>query len=464
MNIDLESSSLSHQAISQMLQTKIADMESSKKRQENAAWFDTKNAIVQELTTMKEQYENKENLAPDTEAHRQELYTFIARVNNIFYDVLEENNKFRLHASNVVQQNDTLKRLCAKLQDDKKILTEHVQEMETREKQWKSSIEEKFQSSLQDIKDKIKDHEQRYNAVVEENTQLREQLTNFLEYDKKRSNDFELYKGHQGKLDELHEKEKENFSQMVDKERQQSLELATNLKQAMEVNHTLKERCQQYEDKFMEMGSTVKESSSVIGEYKKMNAQLMKQNKLIHEKLTSVMSKYKQLNCYNDELDSRYKNSGKRIETLSELCRKLQVKNKDLMEDVKMAKQNLLEQGVALQFKSDLSESKSVAQSQKTEVVIQDEPEIKTEETTEMKMEMETETETAKETEAQPDEPEKTDQDSDGRTSATNAMTINLTNAAKEESPENPNTEAAAERAAGTDTDNEDTTDQMAIF
>ena len=47
----------------------------------------------------------------------------------------------------------------------------------------------------------------------------------------------------------------------------------------------------------------------------------------------------------------------KRIETLSELCRKLQVKNKDLSDDLKMAKTNLFNQGISLQFKSDIKET-----------------------------------------------------------------------------------------------------------
>ena len=51
--------------------------------------------------------------------------------------------------------------------------------------------------------------------------------------------------------------------------------------------------------------------------------------------------------------------SSKRIETLSELCRKLQVKNKDLSDDLKMAKTNLFNQGITLQFKSDVKEKSS---------------------------------------------------------------------------------------------------------
>ena len=158
--------------------------------------------------------------------------------------------------------------------------------------------EGKFQNSLKDIKDKIGDHEQRYNSVVAENSQLREQLQQFLDYDKKRSADFELYKEHQSKLDEIHNKEKVNYSQMIEKEKEQTLKLSNNMKQAIEVNELLKQRCDQYELKFSEMGKTVKESSKCIDEYKKMNVELMKQNKSLHHKLNDVVSKYRQLNSY----------------------------------------------------------------------------------------------------------------------------------------------------------------------
>merc|ERR1711933_284794 len=101
-----------------------------------------------------------------------------------------------------------------------------------------------------------------------------------------------------------------------------------------------------------EMAKTVKESSKCIDEYKKMNVELMKQNKTLHNRLNDVVSKYKQLNVYNDQLSAKNGKSEKRMETLSELCRKLQVKNREFCDDLKMAKSSLLQKGVELTFKS----------------------------------------------------------------------------------------------------------------
>ena len=286
----------SHSSISQMLQSKIAEIESSQKRQENAALF-KKNVILQQMNMMKQQYENNDNENND-EQHRQELYNFIGRINDIFYDVLDSENTLKSQTPNLIQQNDTLKKLCKKLQEDKKILNKNLDDIESREKTWRNEIEGKFQNSLSEIRTKIGDHEERYNSVVDENKKLREQLQQFLEYDKKRSSDFELYKEHQGKLDEIHDKEKEHFTMELQKEKAQSLKFANNLKQAIEINDLLKQRCNEYENKFGEMGKTVKESSRCIDEYKKMNIELMKQNKQLHQKLNDVMSKYKQLNSY----------------------------------------------------------------------------------------------------------------------------------------------------------------------
>ena len=297
----INDSNESHSSISQMLQNKISEMEQSQKRQENAALF-KKNVILQQMNMMKQQYENKNNNddgdGDNDNNHIHELYKFIIRINDIFYDVLDSETSLKSSSTSIIQQNETLKKLCKKLQEDKKILNKNIDEIENREKNWRNEIEGKFQNSLQDIKDKIGDHEQRYNAVVDENKKLREQLQTFLDYDKKRSSDFELYKQHQSKLDEIHEKEKINFTQMIEKEKQQTLKLTNNLKEAIEINDLLKQRCNQYESKFNEMGKTVKESSKCIDQYKKMNVQLMKQNKQLHQKLNDVMGKYKQLNSY----------------------------------------------------------------------------------------------------------------------------------------------------------------------
>merc|ERR1712056_162130 len=141
---------------------------------------------------------------------------------------------------------------------------------------------------------------------------------------------------------------------MIEKEKEQTLKLSNNMKQAIEVNDLLKQRCNAYETKFGDMAKTVKESSKCIDEYKKMNVELMKQNKSLHGRLNEIVSKYKQLNSYNDQLDIRNLKSEKKAETLSELCRKLQVKNKDLSDDLKMAKSSLFNAGVNLEFKSDV--------------------------------------------------------------------------------------------------------------
>merc|ERR1712129_73723 len=137
---------------------------------------------------------------------------------------------------------------------------------------------------------------------------------------------------------------------------EQTMKLSANMKQAIEVNDLLKQRCNQYESKFGEMAKTVKESSKCIDEYKKMNVELMKQNKSLHGRLNEIVSKYRQLNGYNDQLDIKAAKAVKKSETLSELCRKLQMKNKDLSDDLKNAKSSLFNAGIVLEFKSDVKE------------------------------------------------------------------------------------------------------------
>merc|ERR1712129_98130 len=137
---------------------------------------------------------------------------------------------------------------------------------------------------------------------------------------------------------------------------EQTMKLSANMKQAIEVNDLLKQRCNQYESRFGEMAKTVKESSKCIDEYKKMNVELMKQNKSLHGRLNEIVSKYRQLNGYNDQLDVKAAKAVKKSETLSELCRKLQMKNKDLSDDLKNAKSSLFNAGIVLEFKSDVKE------------------------------------------------------------------------------------------------------------
>merc|ERR1712129_591898 len=83
---------------------------------------------------------------------------------------------------------------------------------------------------------------------------------------------------------------------------------------------------------------------------------LMKQNKSLHGRLNEIVSKYRQLNGYNDQLDVKAAKAVKKSETLSELCRKLQMKNKDLSDDLKNAKSSLFNAGIVLEFKSDVKE------------------------------------------------------------------------------------------------------------
>merc|ERR1712154_51719 len=72
----INGSQQSHSSISQMLQNKIAEIEQSQKRKENAAFF-KKNMILQRLEALKEE-----------ECAKEELYAFMERVNDIFYDVV----------------------------------------------------------------------------------------------------------------------------------------------------------------------------------------------------------------------------------------------------------------------------------------------------------------------------------------------------------------------------------------
>ena len=70
-------------------------------------------------------------------------------------------------------------------------------------------------------------------------------------------------------------------------------------------------------------------------------------------------------------MDVKNLKSSKRIETLSELCRKLQLKNKDLSDDLKMAKTMLFNQGITLQFKSDIKDSSSPKKKKESQSQIQ---------------------------------------------------------------------------------------------
>merc|ERR1712129_682444 len=106
---------------------------------------------------------------------------------------------------------------------------------------------------------------------------------------------------------------------------------------------------------------------------------LMKQNKSLHGRLNEVVSKYRQLNGYNDQLDVKAAKAVKKSETLSELCRKLQMKNKDLSQDLKNAKSSLFNAGIVLEFKSDKDIKKETVANPNANVEITIETESKLE-------------------------------------------------------------------------------------
>jgi len=333
----------SHSDIASLLQSKIALMEDAKIREENAALFKT-NVIRQQMSQMQAEYESH---SQPLEAHLSALYSFIGRINDVFYSVSSSEQQHKALSDRLTTQNAALSKLCKQQQLE-------IKQRELKETQWRAEMEGKFEDSLSSIRDKIAEHESRYSAVVDENGKLRAQLQQFLEYDKKRSADFTLYKEHQGKLDEIVGQEKENLTALLEQESAKTRKLQTNLGESLKINDLLSSRCKEYEAKFGDMASTVKESSKCIEEYKKMNVELMKQNKAMHAKLTDVMSKYKLLNGYNDQLDAEKRRMSKRMETLSELARKMQNKNKDLSDDLKQAKTHLFNAGaVDLVWKSD---------------------------------------------------------------------------------------------------------------
>merc|ERR1712129_680470 len=86
--------------------------------------------------------------------------------------------------------------------------------------------------------------------------------------------------------------------------------------------------------------------------------------------------KYKLLNGYNDRADADKRRMSKRMETLSELARKMQNKNKDLSHDLKQAKTRLFNAGaVDLVWKSDPKPKEATVKEESKEAVVAEEAE-----------------------------------------------------------------------------------------
>jgi len=153
---------------------------------------------------------------------------------------------------------------------------------------------------------------------------------------KKRTGDFEKYREHASQLEKLQETEKEGMRKALDTYKQQMKDLTVKLAGTLQMNSMLERKCKDYEMKFDEMTKTMQTSNECIDQFKEMKKNnILKQNKDLHTNLKDLMSKYSQLNAFNDVVKQSLETATRRNETLQNLCRGLQQQNNALKERLK---------------------------------------------------------------------------------------------------------------------------------
>jgi len=116
----------------------------------------------------------------------QQMTEHVANVNDLFYDLTQNEQTLRRHSEVLIEKNTTLSNLCRTLQSDSKKLHENMQQMQAKEKEWREKIQQKFDESLKNIREQISDHETKYNKVSQENEMYRRKIDELIDFEKKK--------------------------------------------------------------------------------------------------------------------------------------------------------------------------------------------------------------------------------------------------------------------------------------
>jgi len=242
------------------------------------------------------------------------------------------------------RQKDALSTLSKKLSDKNKQLTK-----------WREEMQGQVDKGIAEVKSKISLYEEENQTIIAENANLKNALKKALEYNQQRTdhmkvlqntNDFlrekhdemdkkyqDICNEYQNRLEEL-TKEHATLKQRYEQRGIQNVQLKEQIRLIAEkqvADEETRKMVSEFESKYKKL---LEESSKCVEQYKSYNEKLSKTNTSLKTKEAQSRMKLDKVKAENKDLKKKSHKLDKKVSTLTNLCRDLQTKNKQLQQSL----------------------------------------------------------------------------------------------------------------------------------
>lgn len=271
---------------------------------------------------------------------REEDRVFVDLLAEQLSSKIEELTGSKAKVQSLSRKEEQLRKLCRTFQDDNR-----------KHKKWKDEAQHDLNKSIEEVKAKISLYEEENVTIVQHNQRLKDALRKALEYNEQRT-------AHQKKVQETNDFLRGKYDEMDKKytsicdEYQKKLEQATEenqvlkgkyhqqvahneelkkgvilLKQRMNQDNETQKMIEELDKKYKVL---LEDNNKYIEQLKDNNIKLQKVNKALKVKADQARTKGDKLKGENKDMKKNNHKLTKKVSTLTNLCRELQTKNKQL--------------------------------------------------------------------------------------------------------------------------------------
>jgi len=222
------------------------------------------------------------------------------------------------------QRKDRLELLCRELQRQNKTVMEETKKITFEESNKRITLQNKFETSLEEVAQKLREQGEDRIKQMEENNSLRERLAEYV-------SKFDEYQGAIKKQMEtkdleiqLKEAKAEQRLEMMKQELEKfSKSISTSVELEKE-NTILRRNLEEYGEKFNEFHSTVTKTNELNQACKNELSNLMKKNNTLEKETKSLREKLVHVTLTGIEKDKAINTAETQVDNLKSLCRTLQ--------------------------------------------------------------------------------------------------------------------------------------------
>jgi len=242
------------------------------------------------------------------------------------------------------RQKDALSTLSKKLSDKNKQLTK-----------WREEMQGQVDKGIAEVKSKFSLYEEENQTIIAENANLKNALKKALEYNQQQTNhmkvlqntndflrekDDEMDKKYQDICNEYNNrweelsKEHETLKKRYEQRGIQNVQLKEQIRLIAEkavADEETRKMVSEFESKYKKL---LEESSKCVEQYKSYNEKLSKTNTSLKTKEAQSRMKLDKVKAENKDLKKKSHKLDKKVSTLTNLCRDLQTKNKQLQQSL----------------------------------------------------------------------------------------------------------------------------------